>query len=154
MFRTVLRGIAAGAAGTTALNAATYADMAMRGRATSSIPEQAVEKMAGDAGTQIPGEEDTRRNRISGIGALLGIGTGISAGVAASALGPVVRRLPPTVAAMLVGGMAMAGSDVPMTRMGLTDPRRWSTSDWLSDAVPHLAYGYGVVWTLRALNRA
>jgi hypothetical protein len=154
MFRTVLRGIAAGAAGTTALNAATYADMAMRGRATSSIPEQAVEKMAADAGLQIPGEGDMRQHRVSGIGALLGIGTGISAGIAASALGPVVRRLPAPLAAVLVGGMAMAGSDVPMTRMGLTDPRQWSTSDWLSDALPHLAYGFGAVWTLRALKPA
>jgi hypothetical protein len=83
----------------------------------------------------------------------MGIGTGISSGIAASALGPIVRRLPPTLAAVLVGGLAMAASDVPMTRMGLTDPTSWSTSDWLSDAVPHLAYGAATVWTLRAIAR-
>ena len=151
MFKTVLRGIAAGAVGTTALDAATYADIAMRGRPSSSIPAQSVEKLAGQTGVEIPGEGETRENRVGGIGALLGIGTGISAGVAASFLGPVVRRVPLPVAGVLIGGMAMAGSDVPMTRMGLTDPSSWSTSDWLSDALPHLAYGLAAAWTLRAL---
>lgn len=153
MFGTVLRGIAAGAAGTTALNAVTYADMAWRGRPASSIPDTSVEKLAGDAGVQIPGEGEVRQNRVTGLGALMGIGTGISSGVAASALGPIVRRLPPTLAAVLVGGLAMAASDVPMTRMGLTDPTSWSMSDWVSDAVPHLAYGAATVWTLRAIAR-
>ena len=151
MFKTVLRGIAAGAVGTTALDAATYADMAMRGRPSSSIPAQSVEKLAGQTGVEIPGEGETRENRVGGIGALLGIGTGISAGVAASFLGPVVRRVPLPVAGVLIGGMAMAGSDVPLVQMGLTDPSSWSTSDWLSDALPHLAYGVAAVWTLRAL---
>jgi hypothetical protein len=153
VFGTVLRGIAAGAAGTTALNAVTYADMAWRGRPASSIPDTSVEKLAGDAGVQIPGEGEVRQNRVTGLGALMGIGTGISSGVAASALGPIVRRLPPTLAAVLVGGLAMAASDVPMTRMGLTDPTSWSMSDWVSDAVPHLAYGAATVWTLRAIAR-
>lgn len=153
MFGTVLRGIAAGAAGTTALNAVTYADMAWRGRPASSIPDTSVEKLAGDAGVQIPGEGEVRQNRVTGLGALMGIGTGISSGIAASALGPIVRRLPPTLAAVLVGGLAMAASDVPMTRMGLTDPTSWSMSDWVSDAVPHLAYGAATVWTLRAIAR-
>lgn len=151
MFRTVVRGIAAGAAGTTALNAATYADIAVRGRPTSSMPERSVEKIAGETGVEIPGEGETRQNRVGGIGALMGIGTGVGAGIAASFLGPVVRRLPLPVAGVLVGGLAMAGSDIPMTRMGLTDPSSWSTSDWLADALPHLAYGVATAWTLRAL---
>ena len=41
----VLRGAAAGAAGTTALNAVTYLDMTVRGRGTSSTPEQTVEAL-------------------------------------------------------------------------------------------------------------
>jgi hypothetical protein len=28
-----------------------------------------------------------------------------------------------------------------MAAMGVSDPRKWSVSDWLSDLVPHLAYG-------------
>jgi hypothetical protein len=147
-----LRGIAAGAAGTTALNAATYADMAIRGRGASSMPETAVEKFAGDAGVEIPGDGDERQNRLTGLGALTGIATGAAAGVAAAALGPVVRRLPLPIAAVVVGGLAMAGSDVPMTRLGLTDPSTWSSSDWLADAVPHLAYGLAAAATLKALG--
>jgi len=149
-----LRGLAAGAAGTTALNAATYADMAIRGRSASSMPETAVEKLAGQTGYSIPGEGEERQNRLSGLGALSGIATGATAGVAASMLGPVVRRLPLPVAAVLVGGLAMAGSDVPMTQLGLTDPKSWTSADWLSDALPHLAFGAAAVWTLRALGRS
>ncbi|MCP9968874.1 hypothetical protein LUX57_29935 [Actinomadura madurae] len=40
------RGLAAGAAGTTALNLVTYLDMAVRGRPASSTPEQSVERLA------------------------------------------------------------------------------------------------------------
>jgi hypothetical protein len=28
-----------------------------------------------------------------------------------------------------------------MTVLGVTDPRTWSASDWMSDVVPHVAYG-------------
>jgi hypothetical protein len=42
----------------------------------------------------------------------------------------------------------MAASDVPVARLGISDPRTWSAADWLSDVLPHLAYGlvtYGAV---------
>ena len=39
----IIAGLLAGAAGTTALNAVTYADMALRGRPGSEIPEHLVE---------------------------------------------------------------------------------------------------------------
>ena len=39
----------------------------------------------------------------------------------------------------------MAATDAGNVALGLTDPREWSASDWLSDLVPHLAYGAGVV---------
>jgi hypothetical protein len=35
----------------------------------------------------------------------------------------------------------MASSDVPLKVFGISDPPSWSALDWLSDAVPHLAYG-------------
>jgi hypothetical protein len=35
----------------------------------------------------------------------------------------------------------MAGSNVPMTALGVTDPRSWGAAGWISDVVPHLAYG-------------
>jgi hypothetical protein len=47
----------------------------------------------------------------------------------------------------------MAAGDVPLARLGISDPRTWSRTDWISDVVPHLAYG-AVTWlSLRALTR-
>jgi hypothetical protein len=36
---------------------------------------------------------------------------------------------------------ALAGSNGPMTVLGVTDPRTWPASSWVADIVPHLAYG-------------
>src|SRR3954462_12590179 len=77
----VLRGRAAGAAATTALNAVTYLDMTVRGRGTSSTPEQTVEKLAEKAHVQIPGDEEHRQNRVQGLGPLTGLVAGIGVGV-------------------------------------------------------------------------
>jgi hypothetical protein len=41
-----------------------------------------------------------------------------------------------------------------MAATGLTDPRSWSLADWLSDAVPHVAYGVVTAWTLRTIAPA
>src|SRR5436305_7900250 len=76
-----LRGAAAGAAGTTALNAVTYLDMTIRGRGTSSTPEDTVEKLAAKAHVDIPGDEEHRRNRVQGLGPLTGLVAGIGVGV-------------------------------------------------------------------------
>ena len=46
----------------------------------------------------------------------------------------------------------MAASDAPMTRVGLTDPARWSKTEWASDAIPHLAYGLVTTATLRSAH--
>jgi len=135
---TALRGAAAGAAGTTALNAVTYLDMAWRGRPASSTPEDTVEKLAQTAGVEVPGDDETRKNRLAGLGPLTGIATGVGIGVLAGLLAPKLR-LP--VLAGVVGTAAMAGSNVPMTALGVTDPRSWGAAGWISDVVPHLAYG-------------
>src|SRR3954471_12477738 len=76
-----LRGAVAGAAATTALNAVTYLDMAVRGRGTSSTPEQTVEKLADKVHVSIPGDEQTRENRKQGLGPLMGLVAGIGVGV-------------------------------------------------------------------------
>ncbi|MFA1549654.1 hypothetical protein [Actinomadura chokoriensis] len=133
------RGLIAGAAGTTALNVVTYLDMAVRGRPASTTPEQSVEKLADAAGVDL-GDGEKAENRKAGLGPMLGFGTGLGA---ALAYGLVAgrRSVPKPVAAMVLTGLAMAGSSVPMTVLGLTDPRDWSASDWIVDAVPHLAYG-------------
>ena len=61
MWRQLLAGAAAGAAGTTALNAATYVDMALRGRPASSTPERSVEAITDRAGLSVPGDGAERR---------------------------------------------------------------------------------------------
>lgn len=43
----------------------------------------------------------------------------------------------------------MAASDVSLTKLALTDPSQWSCVDWLSDIVPHLAYGLVTVTLLK-----
>jgi hypothetical protein len=40
-----------------------------------------------------------------------------------------------------------------MTALGVTDPRTWSASSWLSDVVPHAAYAVAAAATLEALDR-
>jgi len=149
MFRNLLRGAAAGAAGTTALNAATYADMAVRARPASSTPQQAVDEIAERSGHPVPGDGDEHENRLQGLGPLTGIATGVGIGVAAGVLRPVITRLPLPIGAAALGAAAMAGADVPLSKLGLTDVSSWSASDWLSDVLPHLSYGLVTFWTLR-----
>lgn len=134
-------GAAAGAAGTTALNAVTYLDVAVRGRPASSTPEQTVERLSEVSHVPVPGDEESRSNRLSGLGPLTGILAGIGPGV----LLALVRAggwQPPLLADIaLASGLALAGSNGPMTVLGVTDPRQWSLDSWISDVVPHVAYG-------------
>lgn len=69
----VVSGAVAGAAGSTALNAATHLDMIIRGRPASSTPEETVEAIDDRTPGSIPGEDDSRSNRVSGLGALTGL---------------------------------------------------------------------------------
>jgi hypothetical protein len=147
-----LRGAAAGAAGTTALNTVTYLDMAVRGRPASSTPEQTVEKLAERAHVTIPGNGLTRVNRVRGLGPLTGLVAGVGVGVLvglARAAG--FRTSPPVGAALTTLGVLVAANG-PMTVLGITDPRTWSATDWISDLVPHLAYGVVVKTTMDAFD--
>jgi hypothetical protein len=137
----ILAGAAAGAAGTTALDAATYADMTVRGRPASQIPQQTVEN------------GDTRGNRITGLGSLSGILTGVGIGAAFGLLRRLGVRPPLPVGAVLVGLGAMAATDGSMAALKISDPRTWSATDWVSDLVPHLLYGAVTYATLQALDR-
>ena len=146
-------GLVAGAVGTTALNAATYLDMAARGRPSSSTPEQTVQRLTQLLGFTVPGDDDGRHARESGLGSLLGIAAGTGAGLALGALRrsgwPRGRAATLTVAFAL----AMAAGNGPMTALGVTDPRTWSASSWLSDVVPHAAYAVAAAATLQAFDR-
>jgi hypothetical protein len=149
----ILRGAAAGAAGTTALNAVTYLDMVGRGRGTSSTPEQTVEALAEKAHVQIPGDEEKRSNRVQGLGPLTGLVAGVGVGVLSGlARAAGVRTRPLVGTAVTTAGVLIAANG-PMTVLGITDPRTWSRTDWVSDVVPHLAYGAVVKTTLDAFYR-
>jgi len=148
-----LRGAAAGAAGTTALNAVTYLDMVVRGRGSSSTPEQTVEKLAGKAHVDIPGDEEHRQNRLQGLGPLTGLVAGVGTGMAGGVFRAAGFRSSRPVGTVLTALGAMVVGSGPMTFLGVTDPRQWSATDWLSDVVPHLAYGLVVKTTMDAFDR-
>ena len=141
MTGTFSRGLIAGAAGTVALHAATYLDMAVRGRPASTVPQQLVDAIAGAAGTEVPGRGATRDARRRGLGELAGIANGVGLGVVFSLVRSAGVRMPFPVGAVVKGAAALAATDVPIAALGVSDPRTWSREDWIADAVPHLAYG-------------
>jgi len=149
----MLRGAAAGAAGSTALNAVTYLDMTVRGRGTSSTPEDTVEKLAATAHVPIPGDGEIRQNRVEGLGPLMGLVAGIGVGVLGGlARASGYRSAKPVGITLTTLGVLVAANG-PMTALGVTDPRTWSAVDWISDLVPHLAYGVVVKTTMDAFDR-
>jgi hypothetical protein len=139
MRKGLLAGALAGAAGTTALNAITYADMALRGRPASGMPERTVDEITDRTGVRL-GEGESASNRRQGLAALLGFGTGVGVG----ALYGLISSRGTGASAPAAIGLAVAASmtsAVPAAALGLTDPLGWDAADWLSDMVPHLAYG-------------
>lgn len=144
MKQTLGRGLAAGAAGVTALNAATYIDMALRGRPASEAPGRMVEDILNRVGIDISGRGQTKDNRRSALGAVAGIKVGLGIGVVAAVVRGAGVRVPAPVGAILGGAAAMAASDVPLAKLGISDPRTWSGRDWTVDVVGHLAYGMAV----------
>jgi hypothetical protein len=147
MSNSILTGMAAGAVGTVALNVATYVDMAVRARPSSSTPSQMVGAMAEKAGVQSLSSQggglndETAENRKSGLGALSGYVVGLGVGAAYGLLRSRVRQAPLPVSTIGLSLAAMAGSDVPIAALGVSDPRTWTASDWVADLGPHLAYG-------------
>jgi hypothetical protein len=144
-----LRGAAAGAAGTTALNVVTYLDMAVRGRPASSTPERTLEQLAETAHVAIPGDGKTRANRVEGLGSL----TGLLAGVGVGGLFGLARASGFRAGTLLTTVVVLVSTNGPMAALRITDPRTWSRTDWISDVVPHLAYGALVATTMDAFDR-
>jgi hypothetical protein len=143
-----LRGAAAGAAGTTALNVVAYLDMALRGRPASSTPQNTVEKLAAAVHVTVPGEGAQRASRLEGLGAL----TGLLAGVGVGGLLGLARASGFRAGTLLTTLTVLVSTNGPMTALGVTDPRTWSAVDWISDLVPHLAYAAVVTTTMDALD--
>jgi hypothetical protein len=144
----MLRGAAAGAAGTTALNVVAYLDMAVRGRPASSTPERTVERLAESVQLRVPGSGETQANRLEGLGAL----TGLVAGVGVGGLLGLARASGFRAGTLLTVLTVLVSTNGPMTVLKVTDPRTWSVVDWISDLVPHLAYAAVVTNTLDALE--
>lgn len=149
----IAAGVTAGLAGTTALNAVTYLDMALRGRSSSSAPQDVVEKLADKVGVRVPGNDETRTNRLQGLGPLTGLVAGVGTGALLGWLRGVDVRAPVAVTAVVAGLAAMAGADGPIAALGISDPRTWTAKDWAADVVPHLVYGAVTASVLDALDR-
>lgn len=148
----LVNGLIASGAGTAALNAVTYLDMLARGRPSSSVPADTVDRLVDTVGVEF-GQDDEGQARRTAAGALMGYGAGLGIGGLYGVLEGGVRDLPLPVSGALVGLAAMAGSDVPATVTGAIDPRRWSPTSWLADLVPHFVYGVATVAVYRALRR-
>jgi len=118
----ILKGAAAGAAGTTALNATTYLDMVLRGRPASSTPEATVEKVSDVTGVDVPGDREARQGRVSGLGALTGIGAGVGVGALLGGLRAAGLRPGPVTGPLLAGTLAMVAGNAPMAGLGVSNP--------------------------------
>ena len=67
----------------------------------------------------------------------MGLGIGAAYGLIRPTLGEVSTLR----AGVVLGLAATAGSAVPATALGIADPCEWGLNAWVSDPVPHLAYG-------------
>lgn len=141
LIRGLLVGMGAGAAGTTALNAASYLDIVLRARAASSTPETSARKLADVLGVGIPGDEEQQEHRLAGLGPLLGIATGVGVGALVGVARAAGVRSGAVSGTLLTTAVVLVASNAPMTLLKVTDPRTWSLTDWVSDVLPHLAYG-------------
>ena len=147
--RTLTRGLLAGAAGTAVLDALTYADMALRGRAPSSTPEDSVDRLLDALGVGLPGDRAERRHRRTALGALLGTASGLAAGVAASAARRAGFRLRRPAGVLVVAAATMTATNAPMVVLGVSDPRTWTAGEWAADVVPHLGFALAADAVLR-----
>jgi hypothetical protein len=154
MLKRLMLGLASGAVGTTALNLATFLDMAVRGRGASELPSKAAGELARRLGVQlVQGDEDgSGKNRESAFGSLLGSVTGLAIGMGYGLLRRPDSRVSTVTAGTAIGLAAMAATDMPMTYLGLTDPREWDAVSWASDAIPHLAYGLSTALAYEAFT--
>lgn len=149
--RSVLASVAAGTAGTAALNTVSYLDMVIRGRPASAVPGRVATGITDAVGIGL-GEGSQKDNRGDAIGALLGTLTGVSVAVCYGLARRLTGRLPTLPTGLAVGATAMAASDVPAAATGATSPARWGWVGWLSDIAPHVAYGVVTVTVHDALS--
>lgn len=141
-------GIVAGAFGTFILNLVTYLDMIVQGRSASAVPSQIAGRVAEKANFEPIAEHNQAPEasaRRSATGALMGYATGLSMGIVYAISRMVVQDVSRPVAGVALGLAAMASSDIPATATNVTNPRQWSAANWMSDIIPHLAFGFATV---------
>ncbi len=151
--KALTRGALAGAAGGAALNLVSYADMAVSGRSASAVPAQVIERLLERSGSPVDlGKGTERDHRLQALGALSGLTNGIAVGAAAAWLREKGVRLPAVIGVVVLGGVAMVAADWPTKALGIDDPSSWSSSTWLSDALPHLVYGAVATAVIRGME--
>src|SRR3954451_11415617 len=99
----LVKGLAAGAVGTSLLNTVTYLDMGVRGRPSSSVPSQDGEKLAGAAHIPLGSDEQTASARREGIVRVLGFLAGFPGGPACAAVRAQAPDVPWPLAAAATG---------------------------------------------------
>jgi hypothetical protein len=157
MLSDALIGAVAGAVGTVALDVATYADMAIRGRSSSGAPAQMIGILAKAVGLPLSAQgvgsqDQTAQNRENGLGALLGYVNGLGVGVTYGLLRSREDQMPVPLAGIGMGLVAMAASDIPLIALRVSNPKTWGFSGWAADAIPHLIYGLVTVIVYEALT--
>ena len=156
--RGLVAGAIAGAVGTLVLDVVGYGDMALRGRQASDMPAEVVRRLAEKAGftpLSIPAEEASQalKNRRSALGALSGYAIGVTIGAAYGLLSLAVgTKRQFFLRTVVLGAVAMAASDVPAAVLGATNLKEWSATSWVSDIVPHAAFGLTTVAVVSALD--
>lgn len=146
-----VQGLAAGCVGLVALEMASYVDQYLRARPPSDSPTKLGKAVGDELGLDL-GVGETRTNRASALGPLAGYWDGLLLGVVWSVVA--ARDASPVRGAALLTAGAMVGSNGPLVAFGITDPRDWSRDAWLSDLLPHLAYGLATTATVSALRAA
>jgi len=159
MIREALIGAAAGAVGTVALNATTYTDMVLRGRAASSVPSEAAGRLAEKLGIDLSAEDEeqdgpTAQNRQSGLGALQGYVVGLGLGAVYGLVRPRLGDVSVPLAGLGLALAAMAGSDAPTAALGVVEPSTWPLSTWAMDLGFHLPYGLATAAAYEAFSNA
>src|SRR5690606_41446910 len=104
--------------GNRALSAVRYLGMAVRGRPASVTPQRTVEALARRVGAPLPGEGETRANRLTGLGALAGIATGVGVGAVLGLARWYGWRPPRALGAAPAGAGAVAGRGGPGAARG------------------------------------
>lgn len=147
----VRRGLIAGAAGVTALDAVTYLDMLVRGRPASEVPGRTANELAKKIGIdRLDADDDKTRNRRSATGALVGYADGVLSAVAYGALRSALP-IPWPVGAALLAGLTLLVGEGSADRTGVVDWSKWGPQEWIADLVPRLAYGGVTALTLETL---